>query len=216
MKQAAEAYHSQLTSRVASYLTGRGLDRDDAIGYLLGEVCEPLPSHERFRGMLSIPYLTPAGVVGFKFRCPEDHKCKDFGHPKYDSPSGQKARLFNVAALHTRSDTVALVEGELSSIVCTEKVGVPCVGTPGTQWTKEHPHWPRVFADFDRVLVIADHDLDGEGKQEQGKGVGHAKRVVSSLPNAQLILPPPGMDLDEWVQAEGPDAVRKQVLGDDA
>jgi hypothetical protein len=204
LQTAAEAYHQQATPRAVSYLEARGLDRDAASGHLLGEVCDPLPGHERFTGMLSIPYLSRAGVLGFKFRCMGDHDCKPLKHPKYDSPSGQRARLFNVNALLDRGDTIAIVEGEMSALIVQTVTGVPTVGTPGTQWAKEHPHWPRCFTDFDRIFVIADHDVTDDGKTDQGRGVGHAKRVANSLPGAELILPPPGMDPDEWVQCDGP------------
>lgn len=211
LQEAATAYHNQLTSRAASYLSARGLGQDDATGHLLGEVCDPRPGHDRFRGMLSIPYRSRAGVLGFKFRCIGDHDCKAESHPKYDSPSGQGARLFNVNALLATSDTIALVEGEMSALILQAQVGVPTVGTPGTQWVKEHPHWPRCFANFDRILVVADHDTTDDGRTDPGKGVGHAKRVVNTLQGAELILPPPGMDPDEWVLAEGPAAVRKAM-----
>lgn len=207
LQAAATAYHSQLTSRAGSYLAARGLGQDDANGHLLGEVCEPAPGHDRFAGMLSIPYLSRAGVLGFKFRCMEQHDCKALGHPKYDSPSGQRARLYNVNALLTTGDTIALVEGEMSAIVLQAHTGVPTVGTPGTQWVKEHPHWPRCFSDFERILVVADHDVTEDGRTDPGKGVGHAKRIVNSLPGAELILPPAGLDPDEWVLAEGGDLV---------
>jgi DNA primase len=210
--EAATAYNQQITQRVASYLTGRGLGPDDAAGFLLGEACEPRPGHERFRGMLSIPYLSRAGALGFKFRCPiPDHDCKATHGPKYDSPSGQRARLFNVNALLDKGDTVAIVEGEMAAIIFQTHTGVPTVGTPGTQWQKEHPHWPRAFADFERIFVVADHDVTNEGKTDPGKGVGHAKRVVSTLPGSELILPPPGLDPDEWVQQYGADEVRRSL-----
>lgn len=213
LQEAAEAYNQQITHRVASYLTARGLGPDDANGFLLGEVCEPAPGYERFRGMLSVPYLSNAGVLGFKFRCVEQHDCKAESHPKYDSPAGQRARLFNVNALLSKGDTIALVEGEMAAIIFQAHTGIPTVGTPGTQWVKEHPHWARCFADFERVLVIADHDLDENGRTDPGKGVGHAKRVVNTLPGAELILPPPGLDPDAWILRDGADVVKKAMFG---
>ena len=62
-------YHLELGGSPAEeYLGGRGL-LDAAPQFLLGYVAEPEPGHDhRFSGMLSIPYITPAGVVGFKFR----------------------------------------------------------------------------------------------------------------------------------------------------
>ena len=50
------------------YLRDHAIDQAIAIKYELGFVAEPLPGDERFQGMLSIPYLTPAGVQAIKFR----------------------------------------------------------------------------------------------------------------------------------------------------
>lgn len=209
LEEATSRYEANV-NQAASYLIGRGLDQGAATGARLGVVSDPMPGHERFRGMVSIPYLTPAGVVAIKFRCAEPHDCKAEGHEKYNAPTGQKARLYGVQALHTKGDTVAIVEGEFSSIVMTHVVGIPTVGTPSTQW---HDHWTRCFSDYERVLVIADNDLKPDGSNP---GEKHAKKVVSAVPNARLILPPPGLDPDEWIQVEGADVVRKKVLGDDA
>lgn len=208
LAEAAHRYHNTVED-VAPYLAGRGLTKAHADSFLLGAVSDPMPGHERFRGMVSIPYLTPAGVVGFKFRCPAvDHSCKAESHPKYDSPAGQQSRLYNVGALHGDSNVIAIVEGELKALICTAVVGVPAVGTPGTQWTKEHPHFARVFADFEHVVVVADHDLNEDGRTDQGRGVGHAKKVAASL-GGRVVMPPPGLDLDEWVAKEGAEAVRE-------
>lgn len=212
LAEAAERYH-QTVEDVAPYLASRGVTREAAVSFRLGGVSDPMPGHERFRGMVSIPYLSPNGVLGFKFRCTMNHEgtCKENGHAKYDSPSGQGARLYNVNAFHEGGDVIAIVEGEMKALICSSLVGVPAVGTPGTQWVKEHPHWPRCFADYERVIVVADHDLDENGKQDPGKGVGHAKKIVSTLQGADLVVPPPGLDLDEWVLRDGVDAVRKAM-----
>lgn len=154
-------------------------------------------------GMLSIPYLTPGGVVGFKFRCIQDHDCKAERCQRYDSPTGQKARLYGVESLQDRGDTICIVEGEVARIVMRYIVGVPTVATPGTQWLE---HWPRCFADFERILVIADHDVHPNG---DSPGIKHAKKVVSTMQGAQLVLPPPGFDPDEWLVSYGVDKVRE-------
>ena len=206
LAEATARYHQNVDS-LGSYLAGRGISRDAATSFQLGRVSDPLPGHERFAGMMSMPYLTDGGVLALKFRCLETHDHKAHGHAKYDQPGGQKLHLFNVNALLSNSDTVMIVEGELSAIVGTTVVGVPTVGTPGTQWDKEHPHWPRCFADFERVIVVADHDITDDDTK---KGVAHAKRVASTLQQAEVVLPPVGMDLDEWVAAAGVDAVRER------
>lgn len=185
---------------LASYLAPRGIGRDAALGARLGKVCEPIPGYERFVGWMSIPYVTPAGVVAIKFRSLEPDPKQ-----KYDAPAGQSARLYNVAALRAPGDTVVLCEGELDALVCHYMVGVPAVGTPGTQMMT---HWPRCFADHQNVLIVADNDEKEDGSNP---GVKHAKSVQKQIPHSKIVLPPVGMDLGEWVVAEGADAVRRAL-----
>lgn len=184
----------------ADFLQSRGIGEGIAREARLGVVGSDLPAaFDRFRGMLCLGYVTPAGVIALKFRQLEPERT-----PKYDAPSGQHVRLYNVAALHTHGDTVAICEGELDALVMTHVVGIPAVGVPGaSNW---QDHWARCFADFDRVLVIADHDAKADGTDP---GVRHAKKVVKAVRGGQLVLPPAGHDLTEWVQRDGVDAVKE-------
>lgn len=191
----------------ADFLSGRGIGEHTAQAFRLGVVSEPaVPEHERFRGMLSIPYLTPGGVVAIKFRQLDPTRS-----PKYDSPAGQTARLYNVAALHTTGDTVAVCEGEMDALVMTEVVGIPAVGIPGaSHW---QPWWARAFADYARVIVVADHDLTKDSGKEP-PGQRHANRVVKELGScARLVMPPAGLDLNDWVLEHGARAVKEACGG---
>lgn len=204
LETATAAYESQLDSPAVSYLAGRGLDQAGATGARLGVCREPVPGHERFVGMVSIPYLTPAGVVAIKFRCPEDHNCKDEGHSKYDQPS-QHARLYNAMDLHRPGDVIACVEGEFDTRIMSDRIGVPAVGRPGTTWLD---YWPRVFADYERVCVLADFDLKDDGSNP---GLTSAKKIVNTMPNAELVVPPAGLDLTEWYLRDGADPIREAL-----
>jgi hypothetical protein len=189
-----------------SYLEARGIDQDVATGHRLGVVYDPIAGHERFEGWLCIPYVTSGGVVGLKFRCIEDHDCKAVKCQRYDSPSGQKARLYNAQSLADGGSVVVVVEGEIGAIIAQSALSVPCVGTPGASaW---EPWWPRCFSDFDRVIVVADHDAKEDGSDPGRK---HAEKVRKSIEGAELVLPPAGMDLDEWIQSDGVDAVKKAM-----
>lgn len=203
LQRAAELYARNVDS-AADFLSARLLEREHATGALLGVVSEPaIPEHARFVGRLSIPFVTPAGVVTIKFRCLEDHDCKDFGHPKYDGLSAT-TRLYNVAALHSQGDRVGCTEGELDALVATYVLGLPSVGVPGIKNWK--PHFGRCFADYADVLVFADSDEDEE------KGIKHAKRAVKEIGDAaRLVLPPKGLDLTEFVQRDGVDVVKEAV-----
>lgn len=194
---AAETY-AQNVFELEGFLTARGIGESAALGHLLGKVCDPLPGHERLEGMMSIPYLTPAGVVALKFRQLDPERT-----PKYDAPSGQHARLYNVSALQSMGDTVAICEGELDAIVMSEVVGIPAVGVPGaSNW---QDHWPRCFSDYESVLVIADNDVKEDGSNP---GLKHAKRVTKGISGGRLVLPPAGLDLTDWVLEHGAEAVR--------
>src|SRR4051812_28766851 len=154
--------------------------------------------------MLSIPFLSPAGVLAIKFRCLSCvGKCE--GHPKYNAPENQQVRLYNVGALHSAGDVVAICEGELDALVMSELVGIPAVGIPGaTQWDG-HKWWVRAFADYPEVLVIADNDLREDGKNP---GLSAAKKIAKSVPGGRVVVPPPGEDLNSWYLQAGAEAVR--------
>jgi DNA primase len=201
LAETAARYHQNVIG-AASYLESRGLGPSDADSFLLGLVSDPAPGHERFAGMLSIPYvLHDGGVVGFKFR-----RIDGSEGPKYDSPAGQKARLYNARSLADGGPVAVVCEGELDAVAAQGAFSVPSVGVPGVSAWEGNPHWARCFADFDRVLVVADHDAKEDGSDP---GLKHAHRVVKDIPGAELVTPPPGHDLTSWLLQDGAEAVRE-------
>lgn len=155
---------------------------------------------------MSIPYLTVRGTVAMKFRCIADHHCKEVGCQRYDQPAGQKVHLFNAGILaSTKSDVVAVCEGELDAILCTWELGIPAVGTAAGTWLD---HYPRCFADFEEVIVIADHDVKPDGSSP---GIKHAKKVQTTLSRSRIVTPPAGMDLGEWYLTAGREAVLERI-----
>lgn len=203
LEAATAAFEADLY-QAQDFLSGRGLADERAVrGHRLGVVSEGYPGFERFAGMLSLPFVTPAGVVAIKFRCilhPDG--CE--GHPKYNAPEGQQVRLYNVGALHTDGDVVAICEGEIDALVMTELVGIPAVGVPGaSNW---QPWYGRAFADYETVLVIGDNDEKDGGKNP---GLKHARRVVKEVAGARLVLPPAGEDLNSWYLKVGADEIRE-------
>lgn len=200
--QAAADLYARDVDLARDFLSARLLEREHAVGAHLGVVSEPaVAEHARFVGRLSIPYVTPAGVVGIRFRCLQAHACKEAGCHKYDSLAGIPTRLYNVSALASPGNRVGATEGELDSLVATHVVGLPSAGVPGIKNWK--PHFGRCFADYEEVLVFADADED------EDKGIKHARRAVKDIGEAgRLVLPPTGLDLTEWTQQDGVEAVR--------
>ena len=186
LTDAAQRYASNLTSQALSYLVGRGITQEVANTFLLGSVHEPSAGHELAIGMLSIPYRTPAGVVGLKFRR------IDGGTPKYLWPTGQKIGLFNVLDLHKGGDTIAICEGELDAIVLSGMVGIPSVGVAGvSQWK---PWFPKLFEAYNRILIFADNDVKEDGRNP---GQELAKRIKEDLDKADIIHLPDNTDVND-------------------
>lgn len=195
LEQATATFEKNV-DRLASFLEPRGISREVAVIGRLGCPSEPIPGFERFVGWMSIPYITPTGVVAMKFRR------LDEGTPKYDGPAGQRIRLYNVMALHSKGDTIVICEGELDALVCSHIVGVPAVGTWGTNWLDHHP---RCFADFENVLIVADNDVKDDGSNP---GEKHAKHIQKTIPHSRIVMPPPGEDMNSWILRDGVEAVQ--------
>jgi DNA primase len=182
----AEKYYESLTPQAASYLAGRGITKEVANTFRLGSVVEPSAGHEHAVGRLSIPYITPAGVVGIKFRA------IDSSVPKYLWPTGQKIGLFNVGDLHKNSDTIAICEGEIDTIVLSGLVGIPAVGVAGvSQWK---PWFPKLFESYTRILIFADNDIKEDGRNP---GQELAKRIKEDLDKADIVHLPDNQDTND-------------------
>jgi DNA primase len=186
LTETATRYSKSLTPQALSYLAARGITQEVANTFLLGSVVEPSAGHELAEGMLSIPYRTPAGIVGLKFRR------LDSGTPKYLWPVGQKVGLFNVVDLHRNSPTIAICEGEIDTIVLSGIVGIPSVGVAGvSQWK---PWFPKLFEPYERVLIFADNDVKEDGRNP---GQELAKRIKEDLDKAEVIQLPDNTDVND-------------------
>jgi len=200
LTEAAERYYLNLTPQALSYLEARGITEAIAAKYLLGSVVEPSAGHEHSVGRLSIPYLTPTGVVGMKFRTIDD------GTPKYLYPTGQKVGLFNVNDLHIYSDTIAICEGEIDTIVLAGIVGIPSVGVAGvSQWK---PWFPKLFEGYSKVLIFADNDVKEDGRNP---GQELAKRIKEDLDKATVVMLPDNQDVNEVFLTHGVEWFRDRI-----
>lgn len=202
LTETAHRYHKALNTETASYLRDRGITKEAAGTFLLGTVNDPAPGHEHADGCLAIPYRTPTGVVGIKFRR------VDGGTPKYIWPTGQKVGMFNVVDLHTGSPVLAICEGELDTLVMSALVGVPAVGVAGvSQWK---PHFPKMFEGFDRIVIFADNDVKEDGRNP---GMELAKRIKEDLDDAVVIQLPDNKDVNQVYLEEGKDWLYERAMG---
>lgn len=184
------------------YLSGRGLPHSVVSDYKLGLVDADSPDHPDQAGWISIPYMTRAGVVGFKFRNPDPE-----GEPKYLS-GPQGSRLYNTLAMDTadRTGQLGIVEGEFDAIVNTALVGIPTVGIPGVDTYKQHPEWRELFRGYQDVLIFEDQDAINP---KTGKRPGRelAAKLKADIDTSRIVRLRDAKDVNEAFLRHGKDAV---------
>ena len=199
---AANQYAQAITPETLDYLNGRGISEEVAALYSLGTVSDPIPGHEHHTGWLSIPYITALGLcVGFKFRR------LDEGKPKYGSPLGQKAHLYNVADVCKLSSRIVVCEGELDTVIVSGVLNMPAVGVPGVAAWKDH--FSKLLNGYDVVYIVGDNDVKEDGTNP---GAEFSRRVAGEVINGTIVQLPPNMDITDYYLANGADAT-KQLLG---
>jgi DNA primase len=194
LEEATAAYQAQL-NEVAPYLVARGLSKEAALTHRLGYVHEPVIGHEQYAGRLSIPYITPTGVVDIRFRA-----IRDDDSPKYLSRSGAESVLYNVPAFELDSDYIAICEGEMDTIIASSMVGIPAVGLAGANAWKNW--YSRAFMDYRKVFVLCDGD-------QPGRDLG--KKIAQQIDVAIVVTMPDGMDVNDLYLAEGPEGILKKM-----
>lgn len=195
LKQATSNYHSSFRGSPAEeFLAQRGLENVDA--YRFGYVETPEVGHEKYKGMLAIPYLRKHprhgwSCVQLRFRSLEP-KAK----PKYLSEHGARPRLFNAPALLSDAEAVGICEGELDAVSAT-LAGLPTVGLPGSaSW---EPWWADIFRGYRTVYLLGDGDDAGRKMN---------KKLQQKLSNARNIWLPEGKDVNALLIEEGIEGVR--------
>lgn len=184
-----EEYHRQLHqpegAALYAYLTAeRGLSHETISRFRLGAVVDPDVSDEPAVGMVSIPYLRPVGVVGLRFRRPPERETG----PKYWAPAGTKTGVFNTEPIITGGTWAVICEGEFDTMIAAQ-CGLPAVGIPGVANWKDH--YPNLFDGFQRVLILADNDDNGQGQN-------FAESVAQHVPDPIVRLMPPGHDVNSY------------------
>ncbi|MFF8367869.1 topoisomerase [Streptomyces lydicus] len=215
----AKSYHQTYRGSPAeAYVAARGLG--DAAGrFGLGYVLSAQPGHERYQGMLSIPYLRPAGgedgVATVRFRCIADEcvmapdgsyyfesgQKERHGHKggKYRSLPGDPPRLFNTLALIQPSPLLVVVEGEFDTM-SWELAGIPSVGAPGTGTWRDY--WTPALLGYETVFLLA----------EDGPGLTFMDELAASLPNSKVIQIAGEQDSNAVLLGSGPETL-KELIG---
>lgn len=159
LEEATSAYQAAVTPAVAKYLLERGIGRQEAVTNRLGVVSNPFPGHGKFQNFLAIPYLDKGGrPLTMRFRCLQDHDCRDNFHGKYMTIADDIPRMYGIGSIFEAADEIHVTEGELDRIIL-RKLGLPTVGVPGAKmWANRHR---RMLAGFSRVYVWADPDDAG-------------------------------------------------------
>jgi DNA primase len=202
--EAAQRYAQEISPEALVALEERGISELVAAKYQLGTVVDPLNGHEQYAGWISIPYITALGhCVGFKFRR------LDGGLPKYGSPTGQKAHLYNVNDTTILSKHIVVCEGELDTVIVSGVLGIPAVGIPGVQAWK--PHFSKLLAGYDSVYIVGDNDVKEDGSNP---GQDFAKRVQQEVLNGVLVSLPPNMDINDYYLAYGADVTKTLLVGE--
>lgn len=187
----------QHVAEARDYLESRGVTGRMAQRFLLGYVTPDIDP--TYAGRLSIPYLTPAGVVGIKYR-----DLSGLSGAKYMSEPGCGTHLFNAPALLEAGPVAVLTEGEFDAVAVTAATGLPAVGYPGTNTWAAQRHWPACFDHVSEVVVVADGDKPGREA---------AHKVAGSMSQARVVDLPDGLDANSFLLAEGADALADLIRG---
>jgi DNA primase len=202
--EAAQRYAQAISPEALAVLDARGISEVVAAKYQLGTITDPINGHEMYEGWISIPYITASGsCVGFKFRRVDE------GKPKYGSPTGQKAHLYNVSDITIMKPYIVVCEGELDTVIVSGVLDIPAVGVPGVAAWK--PHFPKLFGGYETVYVVGDNDVKEDGSNP---GAEFSKRVANEVMNSTIVTLPPNMDINDYYLAYGASATRKLLIGE--
>ena len=202
--EAAQRYAQEITPEAIVALEERGISELVAAKFQLGTVTDPANGHELYDGWISIPYITALGhCVGFKFRRLDD------GKPKYGSPTGQKAHLYNVIDTTAMTRDIVVCEGELDTVIVSGVLGIPAVGVPGVQAWK--PHFSKLLAGYDSVYIVGDNDIKEDGSNP---GMDFSKKVSQEVLNGVIVHLPPNMDINDYYLAYGAEATKTLLVGE--
>ena len=173
-----EVLHYQNNARgnemFRAYLRGRGVHRDTAQAFRLGQD----------EGWLVIPVIWNGRVYSLKRR----NMVNNSPLPKYLATPNSPPAIFNGDMLND-SPTIYMVEGELDCISMTQ-MGYPCVSLSAGA-TSFHPQWRELFSSRE-VVIVFDNDFAG-----YDAAIDIKDRFI---PHARIAhVPRPYKDANEWL-----------------
>jgi hypothetical protein len=175
-------------------MKSRALSMETIVKFQLGAVLNPVASNETVRGWVSVPYLSPTGVLSMRFRRPPESDAP----MKYWSPKGTATRVFNTGALVNPGHWLAVCEGEFCTIAATQ-CGIPAIGIAGVQSWK--PFVRNMLSGFSRIIVLADND-------DSGQGLAFGEMVAEQLDEVRIVLAPKGHDVNSTLLELGAAGLR--------
>lgn len=213
LASSARRYHANLMQDpfgpAYSWLTvERGLSEETLVEYQLGVVGPDSaePEHQAMIGYVSMPYITPTSrtdtalnFADIRFRRGPD---VDEEKPKVRSITGHRSRLYCTTTLANPGSYVAIAEGEMDTLTLNQ-CGIPAVGVAGVSaWNSDY--YDRIFSGFEKVIIPADNDDDGQGK-------GFAERIAKDVPNPKIVLMPEGEDVNSFFVKYGAGELRDHL-----
>jgi archaellum biogenesis ATPase FlaH len=208
---AASYYHERITTDVVDWLVSeRGLEHATIQKHQLGWADGHLLKYLREEHSLPLKEILETGLV-----VERNGRYYDFLHDqvtlpyhvagnvvlirgkqiggKYQTPPGQKTRLFNSDATWG-ADELLVAEGEFDALVL-EQLGYKAVACPGANVWQDS--WTGYFIDTKRVYLLFDNDVPGqEGAKKVRDHIGHRSKIVE-IPDEGL--PPGENDVTNWV-----------------
>lgn len=192
----SENYHGQLKgSPGEKYLVEqRGLSLETIRYFRFGWCGTTAPGDDMFRNRISIPFITPSGVVAIQYRSIDpEHEPRFLNH-------GSTKRIWNTKTLVSPVRTVWMTEGLIDGATI-HQLGLPVVGMPGVK------SWDKLFARAfrnRRVIVCVD------GDDREGQGEKFAADVLKSVEDGGTILFE-DEDVNSFYVKYGEEALRQKL-----
>lgn len=193
----------------------RGLTPETLQRFQLGVVVNPeVYGDEELNywchGRISIPFITPTGIVLIRYMEPPPRA----SNAKYWQPTGSYLPLYNTGRIAQGGSRICIVEGEMEAMTL-EQLGIPAVAIAGASNWARRRHYPAIFEGYDEIVFCQDNDeadkYDEEGRLLEKAGERLAQQVKEDLRNVRIVKWPKGHDGNSLLVQYGADAVLETI-----